>query len=119
MPEMYATTLSIRRRRGALAQHTANPPDDFALGGVPSRFHEFSPDDLNRDPEVRDLMLKGDSSMDPTVRKEAYAKALALIADRAYAVPLYTKPSYYVAAKGLSFRPPADAIPKFYEMSWK
>ena len=40
----------------------------------------FVDDDITRDPEVRDLLAKGDNSVDPGVRKEAYKKALA--ADR-------------------------------------
>ena len=41
---------------------------------------QVQPDDVTRDPEVRDLLERGDSSVDPAERKEAYAKALALIA---------------------------------------
>ena len=37
----------------------------------------FVDDDIARDPEVRDLLDKGDNSVDPDVRKEAYKKALA------------------------------------------
>jgi peptide/nickel transport system substrate-binding protein len=84
-----------------------------------SRFHEFSPDDMNRDADVRDLLVRGDSSIDPNVRKDAYAKALALIAERAYVLPLYAQPAYYLAAKDLVFKPYADNILRFWEMSYK
>jgi peptide/nickel transport system substrate-binding protein len=84
-----------------------------------SVFHKGTADDINRDPEVRALLERGDSSVDPAVRKEAYAKALALIAERAYAVPLYTLPTYYVAAKELVFTPYSDEIPRFWEMSYR
>ena len=43
-----------------------------------SVFFGGNPDDMNRDPEVRALLERGDTSLDPAVRKEAYAKALAL-----------------------------------------
>ena len=56
---------------------------------------------------------------DPQVRKEAYAKALALIQERAYVLPLYTLPIYYVAAKDLVFTAFPDEIIRFWEMSWK
>ena len=36
----------------------------------------FVDDDITRDPEIRDLLAKGDNSVDPGVRKEAYKKAL-------------------------------------------
>jgi peptide/nickel transport system substrate-binding protein len=84
-----------------------------------SRFHEFSPDDLNRDPEIRDLLRVADSSLDTTVRKSSYSKAFRLIADRAYVLPLTSLPVYYVSARDLTFTPHADGILRFYEMSWK
>jgi peptide/nickel transport system substrate-binding protein len=82
-------------------------------------FHKFTPDDVSRDPEVRELLERGDSSVDPAARKQAYAKALALIAERAYAVPLYSLPTYYVAGKDLVFTAHPDEMPRFWEMSWK
>jgi peptide/nickel transport system substrate-binding protein len=84
-----------------------------------SVFYKFSADDVNRDTEVRDLLQRGDSSIDPDTRKTAYAKALALLAERAYVLPLYSLPTYYVAAKDLVFEPYADEIPRFWEMSFK
>jgi peptide/nickel transport system substrate-binding protein len=82
-------------------------------------FFKFTPDDVNRDPEVRDLLERGDSSVDPEQRKDAYAKALALIQERAYALPLFSLTTYYAAADGLAFTPYADELPRFWEMSWK
>ena len=84
-----------------------------------SVFHKGTADDISKDPEVKALLERGDSSVDPAVRKEAYAKALALIAQRAYTVPLYTLPTYYVAAKEIAFTPYSDEIPRFWEMSYK
>jgi peptide/nickel transport system substrate-binding protein len=83
---------------------------------TPTYFGDY-PDNMNHDPDVRDLLNRGDTSMDPEVRKEAYAKALALIQERAYVLPLYTTPFYYVAAKDLVFT--AHPLPRFWEMSWK
>ena len=74
---------------------------------------------MNRDAEVRDLLERGDSSVDPEMRKDAYAKALALIQERAYALPLYSLPTYYVGAKDLVFTAYPDEMPRFWEMSWK
>jgi peptide/nickel transport system substrate-binding protein len=84
-----------------------------------SRWFGGSPDDMNRDNEVRELIDRGNSSFDPQVRKQAYAKALALIQERAYVLPLYSLPTYYVAAKDLVFTPYPDESIRFYEMSWK
>lgn len=82
-------------------------------------FHKFTSDDLSRDAEVRDLLEQGDSSVDPDARKQAYAKALSLIAERLYAIPLYSLPTYYVAAKDLDFTAYPDELPRFWEMRWK
>ena len=84
-----------------------------------SNFHKGQADDVNRDGEVRKLLERGDAALDPEVRKSAYAKALALITERAYVLPLYSIPVYYVATKDLVFNAYADEIPRFWEMSWK
>jgi peptide/nickel transport system substrate-binding protein len=76
-----------------------------------SVWHKWQPDDVSRDPEVRDLLERGDTSVDPQARKDAYAKALALIAERVYAAPLYSLPTNYVAAKDLVFTAYPDELP--------
>lgn len=82
-------------------------------------YFKFLPDDINRDPEVRDLLQKGDTSVDPATRKAAYAKALGLITERALSVPLFFLTTYYVASGDLTFTAYADEMPRFWEMSWK
>jgi peptide/nickel transport system substrate-binding protein len=84
-----------------------------------SVWHKGTADDSNRDPEITALLERGDSSVDAAVRKDAYAKALRLIAERAYAVPLYTLPTYYVANKDLVFTPYSDEVPRFWEMRYQ
>ncbi|KAF0231207.1 MAG: peptide/nickel transport system substrate-binding [Beijerinckiaceae bacterium] len=82
-------------------------------------YFKFHADDMARDPEVRDLLEKGDSSVDPAVRKEAYKKALTMIQEKALAVPLYSLTTHYVANGALKFATYPDEIPRFWEMSWK
>lgn len=82
-------------------------------------FFKFTADDVNRDPEIRDQLERGDSSVDAELRRDAYAKALRLIQERAYALPLYSLPIYYAAAKDLDFAAPKDELPKFWEMGWR
>ena len=82
-------------------------------------YWKFQPDDISRDAEVRDLLERGDSTVDPNVRKEAYAKALKLIVERAYSLPLYSLPTYYVATKDLNFIAYPDETPRFWEMTYK
>ena len=82
-------------------------------------YYKFGPDDVSRDPEVRDLLQTGDSSIDGNVRKAAYRRALGLIAERAYSLPLYSLTTYYAANKDLTFIAYPDELPRFWEMRWK
>jgi peptide/nickel transport system substrate-binding protein len=82
-------------------------------------FYKATADDINRDADVIALLTRGDSSVDPEIRKEAYRKALALLQERAYVLPLYSLPTYYVAAKDLEFVSYSDELPRFWEMTWK
>jgi peptide/nickel transport system substrate-binding protein len=76
-------------------------------------------DDVARDPEVIALLKQGDNSIDPEKRKEAYKKALNLIASKGYSLPLWSLPAIYVTAKDLVFTPYPDEIPRFWEAFWK
>ena len=76
-------------------------------------------DDTTHDAQVKELLDKGDHTVDAKARTEYYSKALNIIADKAYAVPLWSLPVYYVANKELNFRAYSDELPRFWEMSWK
>jgi len=76
-------------------------------------------DDKTKDPDVIAALTKGDTSIDPKVRIEAYRAAHKLISERALAVPLYALVTWYVQSKDLVFKPYPDELPHFYEMSWK
>ena len=82
-------------------------------------FFKFMADDTARDPQVRDWLQKGDSTVDAEIRKDVYAKALARIADQAYTVPLYSLPVYYAYTKDVTFEAYPDEIPRFWESRWK
>src|SRR5262249_15838404 len=110
---------AIRTGKAAMIHQTWGSFSVNDVSAGVSVFHKGTMDDTNRDPEVKALLERGDSSVAAAVREEAYAKALALIAERAYAVPLYTLPTYYVAAKDLVFTPYSDEIPRFWEMTYK
>ena len=69
---------------------------------------------------MRDLLNKGDNSVDPKVRKDAYKAGAGRGSPiSAYAVPLWSLPVYYVATKDLSFKAYPDELVRFWEMSWK
>jgi peptide/nickel transport system substrate-binding protein len=84
-----------------------------------SYFFEFSDDDMARDPQVRDWLLEADTSIDSEKRKMLYKKALQRIAEQAYWAPLFTYVSNNCFSKDLDFTPYPDAVPRFFQASWK
>ena len=84
-----------------------------------SYFFEFSEDDMARDPQVRDWLLEADTSIDSEKRKMLYKKALQRIAEQAYFAPLFTYVSNNCFSKDLDFTPYPDAVPRFFQASWK
>ena len=82
-------------------------------------YFAFGADDVTRDAQVKELLDKGDHTIDPKARNEVYKKALVTISEGAFAVPLWSLPVYYVASKELTFKPYSDELVRFWEMSWK
>ncbi len=82
-------------------------------------FFKHTLDDMTRDPQVRDQLERSDNTIDPTIRKEANAKALKRISGQAYAIPLYTLPALHAADKDLVFKAYRDEIPRPWEMSYR
>ncbi len=76
-------------------------------------------DDVTRDKETQELLKKGNNSVDPKVRQQAYQQALKRIADNSYSVPLWSLPVYYVASKELNFTAYPDEMVRLWEMTWK
>jgi peptide/nickel transport system substrate-binding protein len=110
---------ALRESKIAFVQNTWGSYSVNDVSANTPVFFKFTPDDVARDEQVRDLLQKGDSVVDPAVRKEAYAKALTRIAEQAYTLPLYSLPVYYAYTKDLAFQPYPDEIPRFWEARWK
>ena len=109
----------IRANKAGLTHQTwaSNLVNDVSAS-TPVYF-AFGNDDITRDPEVRELLDKGDHTIEIGPRKALYKKALNIIADKAYAIPLWSLPVYYVAHKDVAFKPYPDELVRFWEMSWK
>jgi peptide/nickel transport system substrate-binding protein len=71
------------------------------------------------DPELAAWLEKGDTTVDPAVRKENYKNALSRIAEEVYWLPMFSYAKYYAFSKDLDFKPTPDEIPQFYSASWK
>ena len=82
-------------------------------------FFSMNPDDFARDPELTAALKEGGSVVDPEVRKKAYAKAIQLITDRAYWLPVSTDLKVYAVSKDHDFIPYADEMPRFFWSKWK
>ena len=82
-------------------------------------YFAFGADDVTRNAQVKELLDKGDNTVDPKARNEVYKKALVMISENASAVPLWSLPVYYVASKEVAFKPYSDELVRFWEMSWK
>jgi len=89
------------------------------ISNITGRFYNFTEVDFARDPQVRDWLAEGDSTIDPEKRKAVYKKALQRIAEQAYVLPLFTWVANYVYSKDLDFKPYPDAVPRFFLAKWK
>jgi len=110
---------SIRAGKASLTHQTWG---SFSVNDVSASvpvWFGFEADDVTRDAQVRDLLNKGNNSVDPATRKQAYQQALKRIADNSFSVPLWSLPVFYVAAKELNFAAYPDEMVRFWEMTWK
>jgi peptide/nickel transport system substrate-binding protein len=109
----------VRGNKGALVHQTwgSNLVNDVSAS-TPVYFG-FGTDDVTHDAKVRDMLDKGDHTIDPKARNEIYKKALVTISENVDAVPLWSLPVYYVASKEVAFKPYSDELVRFWEMSWK
>jgi len=90
-------------------------PDVDAILSV---FFGGTADDITMDADVQKWLAEASSTMDQDVRKAAYAKALAKIADNVYWLPLFTYPTSYAMNKDVNWTPTEDEIPRFFTASW-
>jgi peptide/nickel transport system substrate-binding protein len=109
----------IRANKAGLVHQTwgSNLVNDVSAS-TPVYF-AFGADDVTRNAQVKDMLDKGDHTIDPKARTEIYKRALVTISESAFAVPLWSLPVYYVASKEVSFKPYSDELVRFWEMSWK
>lgn len=110
---------TARAKKAALLHQTWGSFSVNDISASTPVYFKNGPDDLNRDAEVIAALEKGDSSVDPEVRKAAYKQALARIASQAYSVPLFSLTTYYVATKDVNFVAYPDEMPRFWEMTFK
>ena len=89
------------------------------VSAITSHLLKGTKDDYARDQQLIDDLTIGDNSVDPTIRKDAYSRAMKRIADNVYLFPLFTYNINYAFSSGLNFTPSDDEIPRFYSASWR
>jgi peptide/nickel transport system substrate-binding protein len=109
----------VRANKAALVHQTwgSNLVNDVSAS-TPV-YYSFGSDDVTHNAQVKELLDKGDRTIDAKARNELYKKALVMISENAYSVPLWSLPVYYVASKEVSFKPYSDELVRFWDMSWK
>ncbi len=89
------------------------------VSAIVSQYFKLGSLDSAQDKQVKEWLDVADSSVDSEERKEYYSKALKKIAEEAYWLPLFSYNSNYVFSQDLEYAPTTDAIPRFFQMSWK
>lgn len=88
------------------------------VGMSVAAFFSGTGDDAVHDPEVIELVSEAISTVDQERRKELYAEALKLIAERAYWVPLWTFAMNTAMAEDLSLLVSPDEFVPFWDATW-
>jgi len=109
----------VRTGKGSLMHQTwgSNLVNDISAS-TPV-FFGLGDDDTTRDSAVSALLDQGDTTADARQRVAVYKQALTLMAERAYAVPLWVLPVYYAATSDVVFEPYKDELVRFWAMAWK
>ncbi len=89
------------------------------VSAITSHFFTHGKDDLALDAKVKENLVIGDTTVDLAVRKEAYGKALNMISENAYWLPLWSYNTNYAFSNDVNFTPTSDEIPRFFTASWK
>ena len=84
-----------------------------------SPYFSGTEDDMWRNPEVMQLLAEADTSMDRALRLANYEKAVRIITDEAYVLPLWTFNVFTASSEDLEFTFSADEYARFYTARWK
>ncbi len=84
-----------------------------------SQFFKHGSLDYAMDDETLEYLNTADSSTDPEVRKENYAKAIERITEQAYWAPMFSYNTNYVTTNEVDYTPTADEVLRFTTASWK
>ncbi|MGI3171065.1 ABC transporter substrate-binding protein [Pseudooceanicola sp. C21-150M6] len=89
------------------------------VSAIASVLLKMGPDDLCQSPEIKALLDKGDSTIDPTARAAVYKEALTMVAEEVCWIPLFSYSKVYATQDRLDFFPTADGFPLFFLAKWE
>jgi peptide/nickel transport system substrate-binding protein len=81
--------------------------------------HILAPDTIATDPAIQEHVRAGNAGTTQEARDAEYGKALKMLADGAYWVPLYIVTDSYAMSDQLDFAPSSDNMIRFYFAKWK
>jgi len=120
--EMLQARASFSAWREAKIDLWYGDAGSFSIGDSDASIGNFfngTTNDGFGDEEVNALISEAASTADQAKRKELYAKAINLITERAYWVPMHTVVMGYAYNKNLDFTPAVDELPRFFHAKWK
>lgn len=89
------------------------------VSAIISVYFKGGADDEDKDQQVIKWLSEADTSVNPSLRKELYGKAIHKITKNAYWAPLFTYSSNYAFTSKLNFKAYPDELPRFWQSSWK
>lgn len=89
------------------------------ISAITGHWFKFSIDDFARDPQLRDWLETGDTSIDPAVRMAAYKKAHRGMSEQCYALPMFTWVTNTAYSKDLDYKAYPDEVPRYFLTKWK
>jgi peptide/nickel transport system substrate-binding protein len=114
-----AANTALREGKATVGHRTYGSYGIMDTSATASAYLKGDEDDIARNSQVIQWLTVADTSIDPNVRKENYRKALALAAEQALVVPLFSIPNTYAYTKELSFTATPDELARFYDAKWK
>ncbi len=101
--------------------------NEWSSGGLPDSYatseYFFSPGprDYWQDKELQELSKQGAATLDENKRREIYRKIFNTAIDKAYVLPISTKPAVFVHTKEVQFTPGAIGTygAELYQIRWK
>lgn len=116
------STLNTARRKRQIESYFGT----WASGSVADvaavaarHWSEGSDRDMSGDKRIGELMAKAEETNDKAARLAFYKKALGIISEQAYWVPLYAFTLNYLMTPDVDFAPPLDGFPRLYTIRWK